>query len=131
MGAAAPPALRRDRGLAEEYRQSRATLRWVDGAHELMARSVLRESPDGDGYELVCDPENEAAIYAEAMSLYLWPHATEFGGPVKLIGGDPAMKAPPPPPPMRRSAATAATTTALSKAPGTCCRSNSRKTACV
>ena len=29
-----------------------------------MARSVLRKSPDGNGYELVCAPENEAAIYA-------------------------------------------------------------------
>ena len=46
--------------LTEEYRQSRATARWVAGAHELMARSVLRKSPDGDGYELVCAPENEA-----------------------------------------------------------------------
>ena len=50
--------------LTEEYLQSRATARWVAGAHELMARSVLRKSPDGDGYELVCAPENEAAIYA-------------------------------------------------------------------
>jgi pimeloyl-ACP methyl ester carboxylesterase len=36
--------------LAAEYRQSRATQGWVPGAHELMARSVLRRSPDGDGY---------------------------------------------------------------------------------
>ena len=43
------------------------------GAHELMARSVLRKSPDGDGYELVCAPENEATIYAQAMTLNLWP----------------------------------------------------------
>ena len=28
--------------LAEEYRQSRATRNWVPGAHELMARAVLR-----------------------------------------------------------------------------------------
>ena len=78
--------------LAEEYRQSRATVRWVEGAHELMARSVLRQSPDGEGYELVCDPENEATIYAQAMTLNLWPQAREFGGPVKLIGCDPNMK---------------------------------------
>jgi pimeloyl-ACP methyl ester carboxylesterase len=78
--------------LAEEYHQSRATARWVDGAHELMARSVLRRSPDGDGYELVCDPQNEATIYAQATSLNLWPKASEFGGPVKLIGCDPNMK---------------------------------------
>ncbi len=81
--------------LAEEYRQSRATLRWVEGAHELMARSVLRNSPDGDGYELVCDPENEATIYAQAMTMNLWPKAREFGGPVKLIGCDPNMKGAP------------------------------------
>jgi pimeloyl-ACP methyl ester carboxylesterase len=81
--------------LAEEYRQSRATARWVEGEHELMARSVLRKSPDGNGYELVCDPENEATIYAQAMTLNLWPRAKEFGGPVKLIGCDPNMKGTP------------------------------------
>lgn len=78
--------------LAEEYRRSRATACWVPGAHELMARSVLRKDPDGDGYQLVCDPENEATIYAQAMTLNLWPGAGEFGGPVKLIGCDPHMK---------------------------------------
>jgi pimeloyl-ACP methyl ester carboxylesterase len=78
--------------LTEEYKQSRATGRWVEGAHELMARSVLRRSPDGDGYELVCAPENEAAIYAQAMTLNLWPSADEFAGPVKLIGCDPQVK---------------------------------------
>ena len=46
--------------LANEYLASRATKGWVAGAHELMARSVLRRRPDGDGYVLVCAPENEA-----------------------------------------------------------------------
>ena len=78
--------------LTNEYLQSRATRGWVEGAHALMARSVLRESPDGNGYLLTCAPENEAAIYAEALSLNLWPRANEFGGPVKLIGADPGMK---------------------------------------
>jgi pimeloyl-ACP methyl ester carboxylesterase len=75
--------------LTYEYRQSRATARWVEGAHQLMAQSVLRRSPDGNGYQLVCDPEHEAAIYAAAMTLNLWPPARAFGGPVKLIGCDP------------------------------------------
>jgi pimeloyl-ACP methyl ester carboxylesterase len=74
--------------LMQEYKDSRATARWVEGAHELMARSVLRPSPSG-GYELTCAPENEAAIYAEALTLNLWPKASEFGGPVKLVGCDP------------------------------------------
>jgi pimeloyl-ACP methyl ester carboxylesterase len=81
--------------LAAEYLKSRATERWVAGAHELMARSVLRKSPDGDGLTLVCAPENEAAIYAEALTLNLWPRASEFGGPVKLIGADPDLKGAP------------------------------------
>jgi pimeloyl-ACP methyl ester carboxylesterase len=81
--------------LTEEYRLSRATERWVAGEHALMARSVLRRAPDGEGLMLVCAPENEAAIYAEAMTLDLWPHAREFAGPVKLIGADPGMKGAP------------------------------------
>jgi pimeloyl-ACP methyl ester carboxylesterase len=81
--------------LTEEYRQSRATARWVAGEHELMARAVLRKAPDGDGYELACAPENEAGIYAQALSLNLWPKASEFGGPVKLVGCDPNFKGAP------------------------------------
>ena len=81
--------------LADEYLQSRATSRWVPGAHELMARSVLRKNPNGGGFVLTCAPENEAGIYAEAMTLNLWPMASEFGGPVKLLGADPAMKGTP------------------------------------
>ena len=78
--------------LTEEYLKSRATERWVAGAHALMARSVLRRNPSGGGYVLTCAPENEAAIYAEALSLNLWPRADAFDGPVKLIGADPNMK---------------------------------------
>ncbi len=81
--------------LAQEYLQSRATRNWVSGEHALMARSVLRKDPSGDGYVLVCAPENEASIYEQAMTLNLWPMASEFGGPVKLIGADPAAKGAP------------------------------------
>jgi pimeloyl-ACP methyl ester carboxylesterase len=81
--------------LTQEYLQSRATRNWVPGEHELMARSVLRKNPGGDGFVLVCAPENEASIYREAMSLMLWPKASEFGGPVKLIGADPTAKGAP------------------------------------
>jgi pimeloyl-ACP methyl ester carboxylesterase len=82
--------------LAVEYAKSRAGQGWAPGVHELMARSVLRPNPDGDGFVLVCDPANEAGIYAEAMSLNLWPKATDFRGPVKLIGADPDLKGGPP-----------------------------------
>jgi pimeloyl-ACP methyl ester carboxylesterase len=82
--------------LTQEYLQSRATKNWVPGAHELMARAVLRKIPDGYGYELVCAPENEATIYRQALELNLWPKASEFGGPVTLIGADPNLKGGPP-----------------------------------
>ena len=96
MGARPPAPLRRGRRARERISGSRAPPRaGSTGAHELMARSVLRGSPDGDGYALVCAPENEAAIYAEALTLELWPRAGEFGGPVKLIGADPDMKGAP------------------------------------
>jgi pimeloyl-ACP methyl ester carboxylesterase len=82
--------------LAVEYAKSRAGQGWAPGVHELMARAVLRANPDGNGYVLVCDPANEAGIYAEAMSLNLWPKASDFRGPVKLIGADPDLKGGPP-----------------------------------
>jgi pimeloyl-ACP methyl ester carboxylesterase len=81
--------------LTKEYEQSRAAARWVKGAHALMARSVLRKSPDGEGFVLTCAPENEASIYAQALTLNLWPRADQFGGPVKLIGADPNMRGAP------------------------------------
>ena len=79
--------------MEAEYRASRATQGWVPGVHALMARSVLRPAPDGDGYVLVCAPENEASIYEQALTLNLWPQADQFAGPVKLIGADPDHRA--------------------------------------
>jgi pimeloyl-ACP methyl ester carboxylesterase len=82
--------------LATDFAKSRVGQAWVPGVHELMAKSTLRQSPGGDGFVLVCDPANEAAIYAEAMSMNLWPRAKDFAGPVKLIGADPDLKGGPP-----------------------------------
>src|SRR5690606_38188187 len=64
---------------------------WVPESWEDMARSVLRQAPDGS-FKLTCLPELEAAIYLAALTLNLWPKATEYGGPVKLIAADPAAK---------------------------------------
>jgi pimeloyl-ACP methyl ester carboxylesterase len=82
--------------LAVEFAKSRVGQAWAPGVHGLMAHAVLRKNPDGDGFVLVCDPANEAGIYAEAMSLDLWPKASDFRGPVKLIGADPELKGGPP-----------------------------------
>ena len=82
--------------LAADFAKSRVGQAWAPGVHELMARAVLRPTPDGDGFVLVCDPANEAGIYAQAMSMNLWPRATDFRGPVKLIGADPDLRGGPP-----------------------------------
>lgn len=73
--------------LAREYRESRAHGGWVPQAHALMANAVLR--PSDGGFTLACPRELEASIYLAALTLNLWPPASAFGGPVKLIAADP------------------------------------------
>ena len=75
--------------LAGEFAANRFHGRWVEGAHELMARAVLRRDDDAGAWVLACRRELEAAIYSEAMELDLWPDYAAFGGPVKLIAADP------------------------------------------
>src|SRR5262245_1165171 len=53
--------------LARQYRETRAHATWVAGAHELMARAVLR--PDNGAFILACPRELEASIYLQAMTL--------------------------------------------------------------
>ena len=61
----------------------------------LMARSILRRDEGAATWSLVCAPEIETNIYAEALQLNLWPKPGDFGGPVKLVGCDPQMKGAP------------------------------------
>ncbi len=82
--------------LANYYAESRAHQSWTEGAHDLMARSVLREDEEGNGWSLTCPPEYEASIYLAALTMDLWPGADEYGGPVKMIGADPGMEKGPP-----------------------------------
>jgi pimeloyl-ACP methyl ester carboxylesterase len=81
--------------LARQYAETRAHATWVPGAHELMARAVLRRS--ADGFTLACPRELEASIYLQAMTLNLWPAPREYGGPVKLIAADPEARGAPAP----------------------------------
>src|SRR5271166_1660893 len=96
-----------------------------------MASSVLRRTPDGDGYVLVCDPENEATIYEQALTLNLWPRADEFGGPVKLIGADPDLKEGPPTGQANQALGIEAMITASRREPVISCKSSSRGSASV
>ncbi len=82
--------------LAQQYAALRAHLNWVEGAHDLMARSVLHREDETGDWVLTCRRELEASIYQQALTLNLWPRYDEFGGPVKLIGADPSIKNPSP-----------------------------------
>lgn len=82
--------------LAQEYASNRGHSRWVEGAHDLMARSILRRDEIRSDWVLTCQPELEASIYLAAMTLHLWPRYEEYGGPVKLVAADPEMKGVPP-----------------------------------
>lgn len=84
--------------LARQFAETRAHGTWVPGAHELMARAVLRPSPDeAGGWTLACPRELEASIYLQAMTLNLWPAPDAYGGPVKLIAADPETRGAPAP----------------------------------
>ncbi len=92
-----PNCFRDPSELAEQYAATRAHANWVDGTHDLMARSVLHQEEGGGDWVLTCARELEAKIYLAAMTLDLWPDCKDFGGPVKLIGADPEMRGAPGP----------------------------------
>lgn len=77
--------------LQHNFDSNRAQSRWQAEARADMANAILRESGDGS-HVLSCRREFEASIYLAALTLDLWPRASEFGGPVKLIGADPGLK---------------------------------------
>ena len=63
----------------------------VPGLAELMARTTLRESADGSGYELRCPREHESQIVAHSR---IWAVLVDFDAlqcPTKVIGADPTL----------------------------------------
>ncbi|WP_428273698.1 alpha/beta fold hydrolase [Candidatus Palauibacter sp.] len=76
--------------LAELFHHLLLT-RAVPGAAELMARTVLRESPDGQGLELRCPRDYEAQIFAYARTYAFLVDLGDLPCPTKVIGSDPTM----------------------------------------
>lgn len=79
--------------LARDYAAARAGRDWAEGSHRTMAEAVLQRA-DGGGWRLRCPPALESSMYAQGITLDLWPKASAFPGPVKLIAGDPARERP-------------------------------------
>jgi pimeloyl-ACP methyl ester carboxylesterase len=80
--------------LAADYAAVRAGRNWAPGSHLAIAEAVLRRARDG--YELRCPRTLEASMYEQGITLGLWPKASDFAGPIKLIGGDPERERPDP-----------------------------------
>ena len=74
--------------LAHQFAETRGFDRWIAGAHELAARSVLRQ--EGNTWVLSCPGELEARIYEGNGALGIWPRASDFEKPVLVIASDPA-----------------------------------------
>lgn len=65
--------------------------RAVPGTAELMASTVLRQSPDGQSVELRCPREYEAQIFAYARTYAFLVNLGDLPCPTKVIGSDPMM----------------------------------------
>lgn len=66
-------------------------LRAVPGAADLMARTILTQSPSEEGYELRCPREYEAQVIAYIRT---YAFLVDFGAlscPTKVIGSDPTL----------------------------------------
>ena len=75
--------------LATLFSKSYSLRRWVPGAHELMARSILRQEGNTGPWSLCCPPECESRIYKTNSDLHLTHRLSELPLPVKLICADP------------------------------------------
>lgn len=63
----------------------------VPGTVDLLADTTLRESPDGEGFELRCPREYEAQIIDYASVFGAFIDFTKIRCPVKVLGADPTL----------------------------------------
>lgn len=75
--------------LSDQLKKSKSLSRWVEGSHELMALSILREDKEAGDWVLCCPPQGESEVYASNSRLDLCPRLGELKGPVKFIASDP------------------------------------------
>ncbi|MCY4623473.1 MAG: alpha/beta hydrolase [Chloroflexi bacterium] len=65
--------------------------RMAPEAHDLIAKATLRESRDGEGFDLRCPPEYEAQIIDYARIFFLAVDFEAMRCPLKVIGADPTL----------------------------------------
>ena len=74
--------------LAAGFARSRSLSGWIDGAHDLMARSILKNDGN-DRWALRCPPEAEAANYLANAELTTWDLLVDPPIPMAFISADP------------------------------------------
>lgn len=90
--------------LEADYAEARPSAKWLPQARSDMAAAVMRPDPAG-GFRLSCQRELEASIYLAALTLDLWPKASDLNLPVKLVGADPEGRGAPPTGPANKALA--------------------------
>lgn len=75
--------------LGNQLKKSKSLSQWVEGSHDLMARSILREDKEAGDWVLCCPPQGESKVYASNSRLDLCPRLGAIKGPVKFIASDP------------------------------------------
>ncbi|MBI2961584.1 MAG: alpha/beta hydrolase [Betaproteobacteria bacterium] len=75
--------------LAAHFAKSKSLRRWVPGAHELMARSILRQDEKTGRWHLCCPPAGESRVYTTNYQTHISHRFAELPMPAKVIGADP------------------------------------------
>lgn len=85
---ARPTQFQNPQALADQFGRSRSLSGWIDGAHRLMADSILKQQDDGM-WGLRCPPEAEAQNYIANAELTTWDLFDRIEVPLALISADP------------------------------------------
>jgi pimeloyl-ACP methyl ester carboxylesterase len=75
--------------LSAAFKNSYRLRRWVDGAHDLMARSILRRDETAGEWVLCCPRDGESRIYKTTDGLDLCSRLGGLGGRVMFVCPDP------------------------------------------
>ena len=77
--------------FADFLRYIPAFARVVPGVRELVAQTTLRESADGEAYELRCPREYEAQLMDYTRSFFPLVDLESLSCPTKIVGADPTL----------------------------------------
>lgn len=75
--------------MAANFSKSKTLRRWVPGAYELMARSILHEDLETGEWVLNCPGIAESQIYKDNSETHLTEHLDKIPVPIQLICADP------------------------------------------